>query len=415
MAANHNHAKYQSRLDYIQQLLVDHLRLPSNDLQQIKITPIQYEPDCPFKYNNFVYRLVLPGDTLGGPVNVDGGHKLQQPECVDIPVDALCYINPPIVPRIFGWGGAGCKHVGWILQELMPGIPIGEAFGGAMSLDQKRGILAQMAGLLKALQDYPLPKSIHGFGGATFNDSGAIVSGPMTSVGAGPWDNFEDCYRGRLKVALTKADKNPYLQGWHVNGIRERIDAFIEHGLPSLFSHFPTKQDKSIIHADFTPDNLLYDPTTGRITALLDYDFASILHPAYEFFRSFGSNGGQFLGWSGDTTPQEIAAEALRNAKLTGQFPSPLPAPGVFDNGPVIDWEVAQAWEEELQKMDVKRRSNIPGIEKLADIDEILGALVLWRLCNEDFLSMNQDEDQRMALRRMSEEKLVGLLDHLGF
>lgn len=57
--------------------------------------------------------------------------------------------------------------------------------GRAMSFGQKKGILAQMAGLLKALQDYPLPKSIHGFGGATFNDSGAIVSGPMTSVGAG--------------------------------------------------------------------------------------------------------------------------------------------------------------------------------------------------------------------------------------
>jgi len=65
--------------------------------------------------------------------------------------------------------------------------------------------------------------------------------------------------------------------------------------------------------------------------------------------------------------------------------------------------------------MDVKRPSTIPGIEKLADIDEILGALVPWRLCNEDFLSMNQDEDQRMALRRMSEGKLVGLLDHVGF
>ncbi|KAH9211854.1 hypothetical protein DL95DRAFT_437065 [Leptodontidium sp. 2 PMI_412] len=312
--------------------------------------------------------------------------------------DALRHINPPVVPRVFGWGGAGLKHVGWILQELMPGIPIGEAFGGAMSLDQKRGILAQMGGLLKALQDYPLPKSIHGFGGATFDESGAPS--------------------GRLKVALTKADKNPYLQGWHVNGIRERIDAFIEHGLPLLFSHFPTKQDKSVIHANFsntTPDNLLYDPTTGRITAFLDYYFASILHPAYEFFRSFGSNGGQFLGWSGDTTLQEIEAEALRNAKLTGQFPSPLPAPGVSDNGPGIDWEVAQAWEDELQKLDVKRPSTIRGIEKLADIDEILGTLVPWRLSNEDFLSMNRDEDQRMALRRMSEEKLVGLLDHLGF
>lgn len=49
--------------------------------------------------------------------------------------DALRHINPPVVPRVIGWGGAGRKHTGWILQELIPGIPMGEAFGGAMSLD----------------------------------------------------------------------------------------------------------------------------------------------------------------------------------------------------------------------------------------------------------------------------------------
>jgi hypothetical protein len=89
---------------------------------------------------------VLPGDTLGGPVNADGGHKLQQPGCVDIPAgtrefilrlsnpdaegmhqetrvqnevailalaaDALRHVNPSVVPRLFGWGGASRKHVG---------------------------------------------------------------------------------------------------------------------------------------------------------------------------------------------------------------------------------------------------------------------------------------------------------------
>ena len=164
---------------------------------------------------------MLPGNTLGGPVNADGGHKLRQPGHVNIPADtrefimrlsnpnaegmpqetrvqnevailalatdALRHVNPPVVPRVFGWGSAGRNHVGCILQELMPGIPIGEAFSGAMSLDQKKGTLAQMAGLLKALQDYSLPRSIYGFGGAMFDDSGAIVSGPITSVGTGSY------------------------------------------------------------------------------------------------------------------------------------------------------------------------------------------------------------------------------------
>ena len=57
----------------------------------------------------------------------------------------------------------------------------------------------------------------------------------------------------------------------------------------------------------------------------------------------------------------------------------------------------------------------MPGIDKVADVDEILGALLPWRLTNEDFLRMNPDQDQRKALRRIGEKRLVTLLEHLGF
>jgi hypothetical protein len=165
---------------------------------------------------------------------------------------ALCHIKPNVVPRVFGWSSADRDHLGWILEELMPGEPLAETFDKAMSLDQKKGILAQMARLLKALQDYPLPKSIEGWGGVTFDDSDAIVSASMTTVGAGPWPSFEESYRGRLKVALSKADTNPYLQGWGANGVRERVDAFIERGLTAQFSDLTSKQERTIIHADFS-------------------------------------------------------------------------------------------------------------------------------------------------------------------
>ena len=166
---------------------------------------------------------------------------------------------------------------------------------------------------------------------------------------------------------------------------------------------------------DAGTNNLLYDPATDRIMALLDFDFSSILHPAYEFCRSFSSNGGQLTGWCGDATPEEKAAAALRRAKLTGRFPSPLPAPVASANGPCVDWELAQAWEDELERLDVKRPSTIQGVDKIADVDEVLGCLLPWRLVNEDFLRLNQDEDTIMALRRMGERQLVGLLDHMGF
>lgn len=106
---------------------------------------------------------------------------------------------------------------------------------------------------------------------------------------------------------------------------------------------------------------------------------------------------------------------ALRHAQLSGRFPSPLPAPVATANGPGVNWELAQAWEDELQKLNVKRPSTIQGIDKFADVDGILSSLLPWRLTNDDFLRMNQDEDQRLALRRMGERELVSVLDHLGF
>ena len=113
-----------------------------------------------------------------------------------------------------------------------------------------------------------------------------------------------------------------------------------------------------------------------NIATLLNYDFASILHPAYEFFRSFAGNGGQLTGWLSDTTPHEKEAAALRSAKLTGQFPSPLPVPARSDYGPGIDWELAQIWEDELQKQDMKRPSTIQRVDKVANVDEVLGSVL---------------------------------------
>ncbi|KAG4291646.1 aph phosphorylate [Fusarium proliferatum] len=400
-ASSNNHADFQARLDYIHTVLSDYLHFSAKDLEQTNIAPVQYDADFLFKYNNFVYDITLPSD-IQLPRDAT---QSNQPGCVPIPKDtkhllmrlsnpeaasmhpetrvqnevamislasqALGHFSPSIVPRVFGWGAASHHRLGWILQEFMPGEALAEPFGETMSLEQKKDILTQMTAILKALQDYPLPEGIRGWEGA---------------------------------------DNNPYLQGWRTNGVRGRIQDFLQRGLPQQFSQLPSKDERAIVHADFTPDNLLYDPATGRITALLDYDFSSIQHPAYEFLRSFGTNGGPLTGWSADPD-----AAALRSAKLTGQFPSPLPASKANANGPAIDWELALAWETELERHQVKRPSTIPGVAGLADVDEVLGMWLPWRLTNEDFLRMNQDERQRKALRRISEDQLAGLLEHMGF
>ena len=151
---------------------------------------------------------------------------------------------------------------------------------------------------------------------------------------------------------------------------------------------------------------MLYDPASNRITALLDYDFSRISHPSYEFFRSFGDTGGQFQGWSGDEDTKQLA---LHDAKLH-EFPSPLP-PSSEERE---NWELAEAWEDELGKVQVLRPRTIQGIEQVADVEAILGAIGPWPLANVNILEM-QSEKVKVKLRDDGEKQLIKVLNRFGF
>ncbi|KAL4797171.1 hypothetical protein BDV19DRAFT_387703 [Aspergillus venezuelensis] len=404
----HNHTNYEGRLAFIQQLLHNKSRFQ----EDASIVPIQYDPECPFKYNNSVYRVSLPAPL---PLPLTPDHKSRetaganddgslQPGCVAIPPgtkdfiirltnaqaegQTLASFDPHVVPSVYGWGSAAGNAgtaQGWILQDFMPGTSLDEIFRD-MSHEEKAGAFAQMAALLKALQDYQLPQNLT-FGGVTFDGKGQVLSTAMTSVGAGPWSSYEDSFKSRLKVALQKADADSHIQGWRANGIRD------------------SKEEKTIVHADFSLSNLLYNPTTRRMTAVLDYDFACILHPSYEFLRSFDGAGGQFRGWSGDKDIEELA---LREAKLH-EFPSPLP--DSTEDG--VQWEDAKIWEDALEEAGVERPRTITGIDKVADVDAILRMILPWRLDNEDILRMQSEVI--VKYRAQCEKQLGEMLERLGF
>lgn len=169
---------------------------------------------------------------------------------------ALSHFQPRVVPRVFGWGSAADKSAGkpaqgWLLQELMPGVPLIDSFEN-MQLERKKKIFAQMAALLKGLQSYKLPESITGFGGVTFDGAGRIVSTPMPTVGAGPWPSYEARLKGRLEVAIRTANDNRYIKGWEVNGLRDRLDKFVAEGLPEHFKDLSSKENRVVTHADFS-------------------------------------------------------------------------------------------------------------------------------------------------------------------
>jgi len=245
--------------------------------------PIDYDAECPFKYNNFVYKVKL-ASPMTAEQSVRG--KSDQPGCVTIPegtevlvmrlanstadgmntrnrveneVAVISIVSAAfkkmdlnLVPEVYGWGSASDKSSqGWIMQKFMPGANLSETTEG-LDLDDKKTVFAQMAKILKAIQEHELPLSITGFGGLSYDKQGRIVSDVMTTVDEGPWDTYEQSFEGRLRVALRKSDDNPYIKGWRANGIRERLEAFIEKGLHEQFKSLSSPEAKTIIHADFS-------------------------------------------------------------------------------------------------------------------------------------------------------------------
>ncbi|KAH9222213.1 hypothetical protein DL95DRAFT_354443 [Leptodontidium sp. 2 PMI_412] len=436
-AVTHNHANYQNRLDFIEQLLRDGFGVS----EPSEITPIQYDATCPFKYNNFIYRI-----TLKTPItnNKNNPQQSLQPGCVPVPegtttlllrltnadaeglhqstrvenevsmlnlaTSALATIKPSIIPRVYGWSTASSPtSQGWILQEFMPGSPLDESLP-SMSTAQKKNIFTQIATILKGLQDFKVPESITGFGGVTFNHEGGIVSAQMTTVGAGPWGSYEDFFRGRIHAALREADQNPYIQGWRANGIRDRLDAFVNDGLATRFDSLGCRNERVITHLDFTPNNILFDPATHNITALLDWDFSAILHPIHEFLNSFSGFGESLQGYS----PSESADDAsIRDAKIHG-FSSVLSAQPECDSEKGSRWENLKTWEEALEYADVKRPSTMQGVEDVADVEALLGMVLPWRLSNGDALR-RMDESAILKCREESEVALGKMLFYLGY
>jgi len=93
----------------------------------------------------------------------------------------------------------------------MPSASLDESFD-AMDLEQKRQIFAQIARLLKSLQDYKLPENVASFGSVTIGDTGCTISTARASVGAEPWPSYESSFKGQLEVVLQKANANPYIK-----------------------------------------------------------------------------------------------------------------------------------------------------------------------------------------------------------
>ncbi|KAM0541899.1 hypothetical protein ACHAPJ_013045 [Fusarium lateritium] len=429
----HYQINYEGRLIFVRNLLRE--KFDVNMSGEAEIAPIQYNPEVPFKCKNFIYGIKLPpGSAPNTAFKQDG----LQHGCVAIPSGNRNFIlrltnsdaegmgpsnrvenevvaislasaaleasYPHIVPSVYAWNSTGNKsQQGWILEEWMPGSQLDEAFE-KMDLNQKRNIFSQIAGILKGLQECKLPDSYMGIGGLSFDEKGRIVNAVSSIGGLGPCASYQESFKSQLYGALEKANASQYIRGWRANGVRERLDRFIKQGVQPRFEALASERDRALVHGDFTTNNILFDPSSGRITALLDYDFSCVSHPSYEYLQLLSDVQGQFKNPTGDDTEES----ALMKAKLHG-FPETLP-----ETTGDVQWELAKTLEDELEKAGVKRPRTVKGRDKIAEVHVVLEAVLPWRLSNADVLNL-QSEVAILNFREDSEKGLIALLDRLGF
>ena len=85
---------------------------------------------------------------------------------------------------------------------------------------------------------------------------------------------------------------------------------------------------------------MLFSPVTGRLTALLDYDFGHIASVADEHFYSFPATGGLVVGPYDGCSPRMVD---LRQCLLHG-FPADAADRPTDD----VDWKTAVAFDLSL-------------------------------------------------------------------
>lgn len=248
---------------------------------------MEYEENCPFPYNNFTYKITLaqaatpdsfrntqspctilpPAEgvsTLVMRLSNLAAEGLNQANRVENEVAALHLARrrlsaetgrpelAAVVPGVYDWRRAEGTRLGWILMDHLAGTSLDRDFG-TLEAAEKQDVLAQLRDVFAGIQRAPLPAGVTTYGGLRISDEGGIVSGQMTTLKGGPWDTYGGFLRARLLSQLGGADGSEVLQGWRPNGLRDRVDAFLDSRLEKALDEAGVDtMARALIHGDFS-------------------------------------------------------------------------------------------------------------------------------------------------------------------
>ncbi|GKT72924.1 protein kinase-like domain protein [Colletotrichum tofieldiae] len=147
---------------------------------------------------------------------------------------------------------------------------------------------------------------------------------------------------------------------------------------------------------------MLFDKKAKKVTAVLDFDFASVSHPFEEFISmSFSHTGGNV----GDDDT------AINQAILSGDFTTP---PADLDKESLKEWELAKTWNSVLQESVALAPFQIDGVNQIRDLMRLQRFLCPYWLGSASVLE-ELDEVKRAELRVKAEADLVGWLKKHGY
>ena len=157
-------------------------------------------------------------------------------------------------------------------------------------------------------------------------------------------------------------------------------------------------------------NNMLFDATSGKITAVLDFDWMAITHPFEEYWMSFRDVGGCL---------PELENEILRQSMLSGQYAAEYPGPAASGDTPeetkthneaVEAWEISKTWDGALKAAGVIRPSEIAGVEVLEQLSKFRDLLAPHMIAAEGIIKKRGAENL-MERRNKVETEIVEMLD----
>ncbi|OAA73928.1 Protein kinase-like domain protein [Cordyceps fumosorosea ARSEF 2679] len=382
---NVNQVGYDRRLAVIQTIL------GKFGLKSEAVTPIAYSLQFPWPFNNFIYKVDLeipaspahfpgtqPGTTQAPAAGVtaliirmsnlkvsDLNHTNRvenEVACSALARDALKKAGlDPVVPEIYAWRPPKSleqepeeENFGWTICEFKTGKDLDVEFP-KLSAEEQTNVILQLADIYGALQRAVIPPAADKFGGLTFDSHGTMVSGQTAMRKGGPWANLPDYWTEKLQAIVDCAMETSFLRTPDKDGsqLLSRVQRFLRDGGVAKVLHDVDATQRCLVHSDFTMNNVLFDRGSKRVTALLDFDFASVNHPIEEhYFASFSDVGGGLRALS----------PAMYSRVMTDDFERQ--PPGLSDQDKA-KWNTAKSWNAAIVARDILRPKTLPGVEKI--------------------------------------------------